>query len=48
MITASPTLRERLREELQALRVFAVPWKGAARRVRLGTQFLVRLVGGML
>jgi CDP-diacylglycerol--glycerol-3-phosphate 3-phosphatidyltransferase len=48
MITASPVLRERLREEVRGLRAFTAPWRGAVRTVRSGTRFLVGLVGRML
>src|ERR1700679_1150749 len=33
MMTSSHTLRQRLQEEVQALRLWAVPWKGLERRV---------------
>jgi CDP-diacylglycerol--glycerol-3-phosphate 3-phosphatidyltransferase len=43
-----PTLRARLRDEVDALRAWAVPWRGDTRHVRLRTKALVGLVGDML
>ena len=48
MVTSSPQLRRQLREEVDGLREHAVAWRGAERRVSLGTKALVALVGGML
>ncbi|KAJ7679191.1 hypothetical protein DFH06DRAFT_1165957 [Mycena polygramma] len=45
---AADPLRRQLSEEVDALRAHSTPWKGANRRVRLGTKVLVSLVGGML
>ncbi|KAJ7016943.1 hypothetical protein C8F04DRAFT_1158612 [Mycena alexandri] len=45
---ATDSLRRRLAEEIENLRAYSSPWKGAQRRVRLGTKALVGLVGGML
>ncbi|KAJ7755532.1 hypothetical protein B0H16DRAFT_1690243 [Mycena metata] len=45
---ATEPLRRRLAEEVANLRAYSSPWKGAERRVRLGTKALVGLVGGML
>ncbi|KAJ7471402.1 hypothetical protein B0H11DRAFT_2039814 [Mycena galericulata] len=41
-------LGHQLENELENLRTNSRPWKGAQRRVRLGTKALVSLVGGML
>ncbi|KAJ7196846.1 hypothetical protein GGX14DRAFT_375736 [Mycena pura] len=41
-------IRRQLVTELDNLRAHSTPWKGAQRKVRLGTKVLVRLVGGML
>lgn len=41
-------LRKRLAEEVAGLRRHAESWRGAERKVRLGTKALVGLVGGML
>ncbi|KAJ6561852.1 hypothetical protein B0H19DRAFT_1142826 [Mycena capillaripes] len=46
--SASDPLRRQLAEEVDNLRAYSSPWKGAQRRVRLGTKALVSLVGGML
>jgi len=46
---AALALRQRLQDEVQALKGFAVPWLGESRRVRIGTKVLVGLgVEGML
>ncbi|KAJ6544992.1 CDP-diacylglycerol-glycerol-3-phosphate 3-phosphatidyltransferase [Mycena vulgaris] len=44
----SDALRQQLADELGNLRTHSSSWKGAQRRVRLGTKALVGLVGGML
>jgi len=41
MMTSSPMLRQRLQEEVQALRQWAVPWKGLERRVPWTTTAIV-------
>ncbi|KAK7006176.1 CDP-diacylglycerol--glycerol-3-phosphate 3-phosphatidyltransferase [Favolaschia claudopus] len=41
-------LRRQLADEVDNLRKHSSPWKGADRKVRLGTKALVGLVGGML
>ncbi|KAJ6507731.1 hypothetical protein C8R47DRAFT_1004973 [Mycena vitilis] len=46
--SAADPLRRQLSEEVDNLRAHSTPWKGADRRVRLGTKALVSLVGGML
>ncbi|KAI0665236.1 hypothetical protein C8Q70DRAFT_904383 [Cubamyces menziesii] len=52
LATTSPSLRQRLAEEVDGLRAHAHPWRGESdsedRRVRLGTRALVGIVGGML
>ncbi|KAH7929645.1 hypothetical protein BV22DRAFT_1080564 [Leucogyrophana mollusca] len=48
MMTSSDSLRKRLHEEVQGLRRWAAPWRGAERRVRLRTKAIVGVVGGML
>ncbi|KAI0315243.1 CDP-diacylglycerol-glycerol-3-phosphate 3-phosphatidyltransferase [Amylostereum chailletii] len=48
LLTSAASLRQKLHEELQGLRAHAIPWRGAERRVRLGTKALVGMVGGML
>jgi CDP-diacylglycerol--glycerol-3-phosphate 3-phosphatidyltransferase len=48
MLTSSPQLRERLKDEVDGLRAFTVPWQGAGRHVRRRTEVIVDLVGGML
>jgi CDP-diacylglycerol--glycerol-3-phosphate 3-phosphatidyltransferase len=48
MVTSSPVLRRKLREEVLGLREFSTPWKGESRKVRWRTMFLVAIVGGML
>jgi len=48
MLTSSSTLREQLRQELDAIRSNAVPWQGSERHVRFLTKVLVGLVAGML
>jgi CDP-diacylglycerol---glycerol-3-phosphate 3-phosphatidyltransferase len=46
---ATQALREQLRNEVNGLKAFAVPWRGENRSVRVGTKILVGLgVGGML
>jgi CDP-diacylglycerol--glycerol-3-phosphate 3-phosphatidyltransferase len=46
--SASDSLRRQLADELDNLRAHSSPWKGAGRKVRLGTKALVSVVGGML
>ena len=41
-------LRRSLREEAENLRLYASPWLGGERKVRVGTKALVGMVGGML
>jgi len=42
-------LRQKLQNEVQSLKGFAVPWRGESRHVRIGTKVLVGLgVEGML
>lgn len=48
MVTSSSSLRQQLRAEIDGLRQHAHPWRGAERRVSLGTKALVAMVGGML
>ena len=48
LATASSTIRQRLGSEVDGLRAHSHAWRGAERRVRLGTQALVDLVGGFL
>ncbi|KAF9246245.1 hypothetical protein BU15DRAFT_40407 [Melanogaster broomeanus] len=48
MMTSSETLRQSLHQEVCALRQWAVPWRGADRKVRWRTRAIVRLVDGML
>ncbi|KAH9945777.1 CDP-diacylglycerol-glycerol-3-phosphate 3-phosphatidyltransferase [Epithele typhae] len=52
LATTSPTLRQRLADEVDHLRAHAHPWRGAqdsdSRRVRPGTRALVAVVGDML
>ncbi|OCH93855.1 CDP-diacylglycerol-glycerol-3-phosphate 3-phosphatidyltransferase [Obba rivulosa] len=48
LLTSAPALRARLGAEVDHLRAHAQPWRGAERRVRLGTKALVFAVGGML
>ena len=46
---AALSLRQKLQDEVQSLKGFAVPWRGEGRRVRIGTKVLVGLgVEGML
>ena len=46
---AAFALRQKLHDEVQNLKMFAVPWRGGSRHVRMGTKILVGLgVGGML
>ena len=46
---AAISLRQKLQDEVQGLKGFAVPWRGESRRVRIGTKVLVGLgVEGML
>ncbi|KAJ7472730.1 CDP-diacylglycerol-glycerol-3-phosphate 3-phosphatidyltransferase [Mycena latifolia] len=46
--SSSDVLRRQLADEIGNLRANSSGWKGAQRRVRLGTKALVDLVGGML
>ncbi|KDQ61230.1 hypothetical protein JAAARDRAFT_173833 [Jaapia argillacea MUCL 33604] len=48
MLTSSESLRRQLKDEVEGLRKYGVPWKGKERHVRIGTKALVGLVGGML
>ena len=48
MLTSSDVLRRNLHEEVQALRQWAVSWKGRERRVSWTTKLLASIVGGML
>jgi len=48
MMTSSDALRQRLQEELQALRQWAVAWKGYKRHVSWTTRVIASIVGGML
>ncbi|KIL00082.1 hypothetical protein PAXRUDRAFT_822030 [Paxillus rubicundulus Ve08.2h10] len=48
MMTSSKALRQTLHEEVCALRQWAIPWKGADRKVRWRTKAIVGLVDGML
>ncbi len=48
LATASSDLRRRLGSEVDGLRAYSHAWRGAERRVRLGTKALVGLVGGFL
>lgn len=48
MITSSNALRQRLQEEVQALRQWTGPWKGNERHVPWTTRGIVAIVGGML
>lgn len=48
MLTSSESLRRQLQVEQAAISAHAEPWRGAERRVRLGTKALVKLLGGML
>ncbi|VDB82845.1 unnamed protein product [Peniophora sp. CBMAI 1063] len=48
MLTSSESVRRQLQAEQTAISAHAEPWKGAERRVRLGTKALVKVVGGML
>lgn len=45
---AAEALRRQLGDEIGNLRAHSKDWKGAQRKVRLGTKALVALVGGML
>lgn len=46
---AALALRQKLQDEVQGLKGFAVPWRGESRHVRIGTKILVGLgVEGML
>lgn len=46
---AALALRQKLQDEVQSLKGFAVPWRGESRHVRIGTKILVGLgVEGML
>lgn len=46
---AALSLRQKLQDEIQNLKGFAVPWRGESRHVRIGTKILVGLgVEGML
>jgi len=46
---AALALRQKLQDEVQGLKGFAVPWRGESRHVRIGTKVLVGLgVEGML
>lgn len=46
---AALALRQKLQDEVQSLKGFAVPWRGESRHVRTGTKALVGLgVEGML
>ena len=46
---AALALRQKLQDEVQGLKGFAVPWRGESRHVRIGTKALVGLgVEGML
>jgi CDP-diacylglycerol--glycerol-3-phosphate 3-phosphatidyltransferase len=46
---AALALRQKLQDEVQSLKGFAVPWRGESRHVRVGTKVLVGLgVEGML
>jgi len=48
LATTAPSLRARLAEEVDGLRMHALPWRGDQRHVRIGTRLLVGAVGGML
>ena len=46
---AALALRQKLQDEVQSLKGFAVPWRGESRHVRIGTKMLVGLgIEGML
>lgn len=48
MMTSSDVLSQKLQEEVQALRQWAVPWKGYERQVPWTTKVIAGIVGGML
>jgi CDP-diacylglycerol--glycerol-3-phosphate 3-phosphatidyltransferase len=48
MMTSSDILRHKLREEVKALRQWAVSWKGHERRIPWTTKVMAGIVGGML
>ncbi|KAI0797447.1 hypothetical protein C8Q75DRAFT_738076 [Abortiporus biennis] len=48
LVTTSNSLRDRLAEEVDGLREYSRPWRGAERKVRVGTKALVAIMGGML
>lgn len=48
LLTGVPAVRAKMAEEVSGLWQHAEPWKGAQRKVRLGTKVLVALVGNML
>lgn len=48
MLTSSEALRNKLHQEIQALRQHAGPWTGGERQVPLTTRAIVGIVGGML
>lgn len=48
LITSSSSVGRQLRKEVDGIREYAQPWRGAERTVRLGTKALVSIVGGML
>ncbi|KAF7979602.1 hypothetical protein HWV62_41918 [Athelia sp. TMB] len=48
MLTSSEALRNKLHQEVQALRQHAGPWTGGERQVPLMTRAIVGIVGGML
>ncbi|PSR77599.1 hypothetical protein PHLCEN_2v7789 [Hermanssonia centrifuga] len=48
LITSSSSVGRQLRKEVDGIREYAQPWRGAERPVRLGTKALVSIVGGML
>ncbi|KIJ16865.1 CDP-diacylglycerol---serine O-phosphatidyltransferase [Paxillus involutus ATCC 200175] len=48
LMTSSEALRQSLHREMCALRQWAVPWRGADRKVRWRTKAIVGLVDGML
>ncbi|KAH8106954.1 hypothetical protein BXZ70DRAFT_997834 [Cristinia sonorae] len=48
MVTTSEALQQRLGEEVDGLRDHSRAWQGGERHVRIGTKFLVSVMGGML
>jgi CDP-diacylglycerol--glycerol-3-phosphate 3-phosphatidyltransferase len=48
VLSAHPSARAQLTNEMRGLWTHAEPWKGQRRHVRMGTRAIVGVVGGML